>query len=51
MVQGKQQVLTGDPDGWTWDEFEREVMRWAQLIYAKLRDWFVVQPIERHFMA
>ena len=29
MVQGKQEVLTGDPDGWTWDEFESEVMRWA----------------------
>ena len=34
MVQGQQEVLTGDPDGWTWDEFEREVMRWAQPIYG-----------------
>ena len=52
MVQGKQEVLTGDPDGLTWEEFEKEVMRWAQPMYGtdKLRDWFVVQPITRHIM-
>ena len=34
MVQGQQEVLTGDPEGLTWEEFEKEVMRWAQPIYG-----------------
>ena len=34
MVQGQQEVLTGDPEGLTWEEFERKVMRWAQPIYG-----------------
>ena len=34
MVQGRQEVLTGDPDGLTWDEFERMVMTWAQPKYG-----------------
>ena len=29
MVQGKQEVLTGDFEGLTWEEFEKKVMRWA----------------------
>ena len=46
MVQGRQEVLTGDPEGLTWEEFEKEVMRWGSTdIWDKLRDWFVVQPI------
>ena len=34
MAQGKQEVLTGDPEGLTWEAFEKEVMRWAQPIYG-----------------
>ena len=33
MVQEKQLALTGNSDGWKWDEFERAVMRWAKPIY------------------
>ena len=40
IVQGKHQALTGDSDGWKWDEFERKVMRWAQfgLLCNQLKD-------------
>ena len=34
IVQGKQEVLMGDPEGLTWEEFERKVMRWARPIYG-----------------
>ena len=34
MVQGKQQALTGDSNGWKWDEFESDVMRWAKPRYG-----------------
>ena len=34
MIQGKQQALTGDSEGWKWDEFERDVMGWAKPRYG-----------------
>ena len=34
IAQGRQEVLTGDPEGLTWDEFERRVMTWAQPKYG-----------------
>ena len=49
MVQGKQEVLTGDPEGLTWEEFERKVMRWARPIYGT--SYAIGLPITRHIMA
>ena len=34
MAQGRHEVLTGDLEGLTWDEFERRVMTWAQPKYG-----------------
>ena len=34
MLQEKQLALTGNSDGWKWDEFERAVMRWAKSRYG-----------------
>jgi len=30
----RQLALTGGSDGWTWNEFERAVMKWANPIYG-----------------
>ena len=34
MVQEKQLALTGNSDGWKWDEFERDVVIWAKPRYG-----------------